>query len=72
MMDEVTVAELQHRLKIDRKARERSKVRLYTCPGCGWCMDIVEWTAARYNFECPGCSDHRLSDYRMREETEGA
>lgn len=34
------------------------------CPGCGYLIAFELWRAARYDYDCPRCGKHKLSEFQ--------
>lgn len=43
------------------------KFRAWKCPGCGHFVNDLDFKAARFNYRCPGCSQHVLSEFNLVE-----
>ncbi|NIX95318.1 hypothetical protein HCG45_21515 [Pseudomonas fulva] len=36
-----------------------------SCPGCGWRVSQFEIEATRFDFECPRCGKHKMSEFTI-------
>jgi rubredoxin len=51
---------------------EQVKRPMYRCPGCGYIVDEIVLTHARFDFNCPRCAASRLSEFKKVKENDGS